>query len=84
MEFIQKLVDTGAVASKYYVMFHVIPMFLRLRKAKDIKHGLKTLAKSLYEYLRSISFMAFLVGLLRGGLCLNWNQNQGNVLSFCT
>jgi hypothetical protein len=83
MEFFQKLIDTGAVSCKYYVVFHVVPMVLRLRKAKNIKHGLKILGKSMYEYFRSICFMAFLVGLLRGGLCVNWNQSYEKLNSFC-
>lgn len=75
IEFIQKLVDTGKVACKYYVLFHIVPFVLRLKKIKDRKKALRVFTKSIYEYVRSICFMAFLVGTLRAGLCINWNQN---------
>ena len=81
-EFFIKLMDTGKVASKYYVMFHIIPLMLRLRKVKDIKTVPKLVAQSCFEYVKSCCFLSFLVGLLRAGLCANWNQSPNNILSF--
>lgn len=34
-EFLQKLLDTGKVAGKLYVVFHMIPFLMRLRKIKS-------------------------------------------------
>ena len=76
--------DTGKVTSKYYVMFHIIPLVLRLRKVKDIKSVPKLVAQSCFEYVKSCCFLSFLVGLLRAGLCANWNQSPENILSFGT
>jgi hypothetical protein len=72
-EFLKKLIDTGKVASKYYIFFHAIPLIIKLRKAKDMKNALNYISKSAYEYIKSLCFMAFLVGLLRGVMCLGNN-----------
>ena len=75
-EFFLKLVDTGKVASKYYVMFHMIPLLLRMRRLKDTKNLPQIVWKSFYDYVKSCLFLAFLVGLQRGGLCINYGLSQ--------
>ena len=84
MEFFVKLLDVGKVASKYYVMFHVIPLILRVKKAKDPRKVPGLAVGTFYEYTKSCCFISFLVGLLRAGLCANWNQSPDRILSFCT
>ena len=68
-EFIKKLIDTGKVASKYYIFFHAIPLIIKLRKVKDLRGAFNYITNSCYEYIKSLCFMAFLVGLLRGAMC---------------
>ena len=74
--FIIKLQSTSKVATKYYIFFHLIPLFLRLRKVKQIEEIPKILWSSTKEYTRSILFMAFLVALLRAGLCVIYNPRK--------
>lgn len=69
LKFLGKLVDTGRVASKFYILLHAIPLLLKLRKAKDWRSVLKMIASSSYYYARSVFFMSFLVALLRGAMC---------------
>ena len=82
-EFFIKLFDVGKVTSKYYIMFHIIPLILRIRKVKEPKKIPRLVAKTAYEYIKSCCFLSFLVGLLRAGLCANWNQSPERILSFC-
>ena len=70
--FLIKLATTGKVASKYYVLFHLIPFVLRLRKCKKASEIPRVIMDVLYEYGRSVLFMSFLVGLLRAGLCVEF------------
>lgn len=76
MEFFQKLIDTGRVGSRYYLMFHLIPFLLRVRKVQNLKDLVVLMAKTATEYAKSLLFISFLVGTLRGGICLNCNQPQ--------
>lgn len=64
---------TGKVASKYYIFFHLIPLIIRLKKLKNIKDLPSIVGTTFYEYSRSVLFMAFLVGLLRAGLCIEFS-----------
>lgn len=61
---------------KYYVLFHMVPLVLRLKKQKSAKDRLRVTGKTLYEYIRSVLFMGFLVALTKRGLCIN-DQNGG-------
>jgi len=67
--FIGKLRDTGKQASKYYVLFHAIPLILRLRRVKGLKPAINNIVNAFYDYVKSLCFMAFLVALLRGAMC---------------
>ena len=74
--FFIKLHETGKVASKYYIFFHLIPLVLRLRKVKKVEDLPKIILSSTKEYARSILFMSFLVGLLRAGLCVIYSPQK--------
>lgn len=56
---------------RYYVLFHLIPYILRIKKAKDNKKRLSITLKMLSDYLKSILFMGSLVSVTKGTLCLN-------------
>lgn len=63
--------DTGKVGAKYYVLFHTFPLLLKLKKTKNLQDLVRVVREVGLNYLKSVLFMAFLVGLLRGGLCFN-------------
>lgn len=69
-EFTLKLLATGKVSFKYYLIFHAIPLVMRMRKCRNITQALKALTSTAIDYLKSILFLSFLVGLERGSLCL--------------
>ncbi len=71
LEFFRKLLDVGKVGAKYYVFFHAIPLLLKLKKAKSLVEVALVIKNVGFSYFKSLLFMAFLVGLLRGGLCFN-------------
>lgn len=50
---------------------------------KQVKNLPYMIAKSFYDYVKSCLFLSFLVGLQRGGLCINYGLSQENMLSFC-
>jgi hypothetical protein len=57
------------VGWKYYIPFHLIPLFLRLRKCKDAEEVIKLLRKTSIEYSKSVLFMMLLVSGMKLGLC---------------
>ena len=70
-EFIKKLITVCKIGFKYYLLFHLIPLLLRLKKCKEGKKMLIILLKAIKEYIKSVLFMAFLVGGVKGSLCLS-------------
>lgn len=66
------------IGMKYYVLFHLVPLVLRLRKQRTQRDRLRVALKTLYEYTRSVLFMGFLVSLTKRGLCIN-DQHGGNM-----
>lgn len=81
--FFQKLIDTGRAAGKLYILFHVIPFLMRLRKIRTAGELGKLVLRTLKEYGRSLLFMSMLVGLLRGMLCFNWNLPPKRIIRPC-
>jgi hypothetical protein len=69
--FLIKMKHTSKVASKYYIFFHIIPLFLKLRKTRKLSQVPGLIANTAYEYVRSVLFMSLLVGSLRAGMCVN-------------
>ena len=45
---------------------------IRLKKLKNIKDLPKVVGTTVLDYSKSVLFMAFLVGLLRAGLCIEF------------
>jgi len=63
------MLKTITKSSKFYVFFHLVPFMLKLRK--NLKQGKlsKSFQKALQKYIRSILFIAHLVGGLKLLLC---------------
>lgn len=74
IEFLRKLVVVSKIGIKYYLPFHLFPLLMRLRKAKDTSEVLTVLAKRLFHYTKSIIFMALLVAGTKGALCFGSTQ----------
>ena len=81
LECLHKLLATGRVALKYYLLFHAVPMLTRLRKCKTLGDAAKAVRSTALEYLKSTLFLSVLVGLERGMLCLLFNQSQANSMT---
>lgn len=47
-----------------------------MKRAKSFKEILAEIPPAALNYIKSLLFMAFLVGLNRAGLCINWFKNQ--------
>ena len=81
--FFIKLAHTSKAASKYYIFFHLIPLVIRLKKLKNIKDLPKAIGTTVVDYSKSVLFMAFLVGLLRAGLCIEFSPKNLGVTGIC-
>ncbi len=68
-EILNKMARTTATSSKFYLFFHLLPFLLKLKK--NLRQGKfsKACLKSLKNYMRSILFIAHLVGGLKLLLC---------------
>jgi succinate dehydrogenase/fumarate reductase cytochrome b subunit len=67
---VRKLVTVCGVGVKYYVFFHLIPLVLRIKKSKTRQETSKAVLRTLYEYVKSVLFMGFLVAFTKGALCI--------------
>ncbi len=64
-EVLNKMLQTVGISKNFYVFFHLLPFLIKLRK--NIRTGKlpKAFYKSLRNYLKSILFIAHLVGGLK-------------------
>ena len=56
---------------------------IRLKKLKNIKDLPKAIGNTVVDYSKSVLFMAFLVGLLRAGLCIEFSPKNLGVTGIC-
>jgi di/tricarboxylate transporter len=72
-EFIRKVLTVCRIGVKYYIFFHIVPLILRIKKARSPHEKGRVALRTLIEYCKSILFMGFLVGLSKGALCIKNN-----------
>ena len=83
LEFLIKLRKVCKIGMKYYVLFHLIPLMLKLRNARHSTEMRNNILKSTVYYGRSIMFMGMLVAITKSGLCFfnNHNASIGGIYS---
>lgn len=72
----RKLAIVSKIGLKYYLPFHLFPLLIRLRKAKNTSEVVTVISKRLFYYAKSILFMAFLVAGTKAALCVGSNHIQ--------
>lgn len=73
--FILKTTTVFKLGIKYYLPFHLIPLILRLKKCKEGRKMAIILLRTAYEYVKSVLFMAFLVGGVKSVQCMYNNAS---------
>ena len=69
-EFFLKLATVCKIGARYYIVFHLLPLLIRLKKCKNGEERVKTVAKTTASYGMSVLFMGLLVGGLKASLCV--------------
>ena len=75
LEFLIKVGKVCKIGMKYYVLFHLIPLLIKLRNARHSTEMRNNVLKSTVYYGRSIMFMGMLVAITKSGLCFYNNHN---------
>ena len=69
--------------SKFYLVFHLIPLMFKLKKIIREKRVLVTLSKTILQYMGSLIFMTHLVCGIKSSMCVISNLNlkiEGNIV----